>query len=154
MHKYFHLKLHKILSRHFIQHIPLCIRPFWQWLKTNTKVNYRCHELHSNGTQTFDSKMYYAVIKTRNDRKHPEINTIHKEVIKAPFFKDITKDRLRDGVCKLAQNWILLNKPNIDKGSLGIIREKINYPSINISSFPTHSPLAALPKISRLSTHT
>ena len=48
--------------------------------------------------------MYYAVIKTRNDRKRPEINAIHKEVIKTPFFKDITKDRLRDGVCKLVQN--------------------------------------------------
>ena len=67
-------------------------------------MNCRCHELHSNGTQTFDSKMYCAVIKTPNDRKRPEINAIHKEVIKTPFFKDITKDRLRDGVCKLVRN--------------------------------------------------
>ena len=38
----------------------------------------------------------YAITKIRNDRKRAEINAIHKEVIKIPIFKDITKDRLQD----------------------------------------------------------
>ena len=38
----------------------------------------------------------YAITKIRNDRKCAEINAIHKEVIKIPIFKDITKDRLQD----------------------------------------------------------
>ena len=40
----------------------------------------------------FDSKIYFAVTKIRNDRKRPEINTILKEVTKTPIFNDITKD--------------------------------------------------------------
>ena len=44
----------------------------------------------------FDSKIYFAVAKIRNDRKCAEINAIHKEVTKTPIFKDITKDRLQD----------------------------------------------------------
>ena len=35
----------------------------------------------------FDSKIYYAVTKIRNDRKRVEINTIHKEVRKTPYFQ-------------------------------------------------------------------
>ena len=32
----------------------------------------------------FDSKIYFAVAKIRNDRKCAEINAIHKEVTKTP----------------------------------------------------------------------
>ena len=60
----------------------------------------------------FDSKMYYEVTKIRNDRKRAEINTIHKEVIKTPIYKDISKDRLQDRVDKLLKNGTLPNKPN------------------------------------------
>ena len=60
----------------------------------------------------FDSKMYYEVTKIRNDRKRAEINTIHKEVIKTPIYKDISKDRLQDKVDKLLKNGTLPNKPN------------------------------------------
>ena len=35
----------------------------------------------------FDSETYYALTKIRNDRKRVEINTIHKEVIKNPYFQ-------------------------------------------------------------------
>ena len=48
-----------------------------------------------------DSKIYYAITKIRNDRKRAEINAIHKEVIKAPISKDISKDYLQDRVDKL-----------------------------------------------------
>ena len=58
----------------------------------------------------FDSKIYFAVTKIRNDRKRAEINTIHKEVTKTPIFNDITKDRLQDRIDKLLKNGILLNK--------------------------------------------
>ena len=88
---------------------------------------------------------YYAVSKIRNDRKRREINTIHREVIKSPIFKDITKDRLKDRVDKLLKNGALFNKPNRDKDSLRINRDKINDPSINISSLSTHSLPAASP---------
>ena len=60
----------------------------------------------------FDSKMYYEVTKIRNDRKRAEIKTIHKEVIKTPIYKDISKDRLQDKVDKLLKNGTLPNKPN------------------------------------------
>ena len=79
-----------------------------------------------------DSKIYDATTKIRNDRKRAEINAIHKEVIKTPVFKDITKDRLQDRVDKLFKNGTLLNKPNRDKDSLRLNRDKVNYPSINI----------------------
>ena len=65
-----------------------------------------------------DSKIYYAITKIRNDRKRAEINAIHKEVIKTPIFRDITKDRLQDRFDKLLKNGTLLNKPNRDKDSL------------------------------------
>ena len=87
----------------------------------------------------FDSKIYFAVTKIRNDRKRAEINTIHKEVTKTPIFNDITKDRLQDRIDKLLKNRTLLNKPNRDKDSLRINRDKINDPSINISTLSTHS---------------
>ena len=90
------------------------------------------------------SKIYYAITKIRNDRKRADINAIHKEVIKTPVFKDITKDRLQDRVDKLLKNETLLNKPR-DNDSLRLNRDKINDPSINISSLSTHSPLAASP---------
>ena len=90
-----------------------------------------------------DSKTYYAITKIWNDRKRTEINAIHKEVIKTLFFKDITKDRLQDRVDKLLKNGTLLNKPNRDKDFLRLNRDKINDPSINISSLSTHSPPAA-----------
>ena len=99
----------------------------------------------------FDSKIYFAVTKIRNDHKHAEINTMHKEVTKIPIFNDITKDRLQDRIDKLLKNGILLNKPNRDKDSLRINRDKINDPSINISILSTHSPPAASPTTSRLS---
>ena len=86
----------------------------------------------------FDSKIYYAVTKIQNNRKRAGINTIHKEVIKTPIFKDISKDRLPYRVDKLLKNGTLLNKPNRDKYSLRLNRDKINDPSINISSLSTH----------------
>ena len=79
-----------------------------------------------------DSKIFDATTKIRNDRKRAEINAIHKEVIKTPIFKDITKDRLQDRVDKLLKNGTLLNKPNRDKDSLRLNRDKVNYSSINI----------------------
>ena len=65
----------------------------------------------------FDSKIYFAVTKIRNDRKRAEINTIHKKVTKTPIFNDITKDRLQDRIDKLLKNVTLRNKPNRDKDS-------------------------------------
>ena len=65
-----------------------------------------------------DKKIYYAITKIRSDRKRAEINAIHKEVIKTPIFRDITKDRLQDRFDKLLKNGTLLNKPNRDKDSL------------------------------------
>ena len=102
----------------------------------------------------FDSKIYFAVTKVRNDRKRAEINTIYKEVTKTPIFKDITKDRLQDRIDKLLKNETLLNKLNRDKDSLRINRDKINDPSINISTFSTHTPPAASPTTSGLSIQT
>ena len=57
-----------------------------------------------------DSKIYYAITKIRNDRKCAEVNAIHKEVIKTPISKDITKDRLQNRVDKLFENGTLLIK--------------------------------------------
>ena len=102
----------------------------------------------------FDSKIYYTVIKIRNDRKRAEINTIHREVIKTPIFKDITKNRLQDRVDKLLKNGTLLNKPNRDKDSLRINRCKIKDPSVNISSLSTPSSSAASSLTYRLSMQT
>ena len=59
-----------------------------------------------------DSKIYCAVTQIRNNRKHAEINTIHKEVIKTLIFKDITKGRLQDRVHELLKNGTLLSKAN------------------------------------------
>ena len=101
-----------------------------------------------------DRKIYYAITKIRNDRKRAEVNAIHKEVLKIPIFKDITKDRLQDRVDKLLKNGTLLNKPNRDKDSLRLNRDKTNDPSINISSLSTHSPPAASPTTFRLSVQT
>ena len=85
-----------------------------------------------------DRKIYYAITKIRNDRKRAEVNAIHKEVLKIPIFKDITKDRLQDRVDKLLKNGTLLNTPNRDEDSLPLNRVQINDPSINISSLSTH----------------
>ena len=102
-----------------------------------------------------DSKIYYAITKIRNDRKRAQINAIHKEVIKTPIFKDNTKDLLpQDRVDKLLKNVPFFNKPNRDKDSLRLNRDKINDPSINISSLSTHSPPAASPTTFRLSLQT
>ena len=101
-----------------------------------------------------DSKIYYAVSKIRNDCKRAEINAIHKEVIKTPIFKDITKDHLQDRVDRLLKNGTLLNKPNRDKDSLRLNIDKINDPSINITSLSTHSLLATSPTTYRLSMQT
>ena len=49
-----------------------------------------------------------AVTKIRNGCKRAEINIVHKEAIKTPILKDITKDRLQDRVDKLVKNWTLL----------------------------------------------
>ena len=102
----------------------------------------------------FDSKICFAVTKIRNDRKRAEINTIDKEVTKTPIFNDITNDRLQDRIDKLLKHRTLLNKPSRDKGSLRINRDKINDPSINISTLPTHSPPAASPTTFRRSIQT
>ena len=101
-----------------------------------------------------DSKIYYAITKIRNDRKRAEINAIHKEVIKTPIFKDITKDYLQDRVDRLLKNGTLLNKPNRDKDSLRLNIDKTNDPSINITSLSTQSPLAASSTAYRLSIQT
>ena len=87
-----------------------------------------------------DSKIYYAITKIRNDRKRAEINAIHKEVIKTPIFKEITKDHLQDRADNLLKNETLLNKPNGGKDSLRLNRDKINDSSMNISSLSTHTP--------------
>ena len=77
-----------------------------------------------------------------------------KKLQKPPIFNDITKDRLQDRIDKLLKNGTLLNKPNRDKDSLRINRDKINDPSINISTLSIHSPPAASPMTSRLSIQT
>ena len=74
------------------------------------------------------SKIYYAITKIRNDRKRADINVIHKEVIKTPIFKDITKDHLQDRLDKLLKIGTLFNKPNRGKDSLRLNRDKINNP--------------------------
>ena len=79
----------------------------------------------------FDSKIYYAATKNRNNRKRAEVNAVHKEFIKTPIFKDINKDRLQDRVDKLLKNGTLLSKPFRDKESLRINRDKIGDPRIN-----------------------
>ena len=84
------------------------------------------------------SEIYYAKNKIRNSHKRAEVNAIHKEVVKTPIFKDITKDRLQDRVDKLLKNGTLLNTPNRDEDSLRLNRVQINDPSINISSLSTH----------------
>ena len=102
-----------------------------------------------------DSKIYYAITKIRNDRKRAQINVIHKEVIKTPIFKDNTKDLLlQDRVDKLLKNGTFFNKPNRDKDPLRLNRDKINDPSINISSLSTHSTPASSPTTFRLSIQT
>ena len=101
-----------------------------------------------------DSKIYYAITKIRNDRKRAEINAIHKEVIKTPIFKDITKDHLQDRLDKLLKNGKFLNKANRDKDSLRLNRDKTNDPSINISSLSTHSPPGESTTTYRLSIQT
>ena len=108
----------------------------------------------TNKKSLTDSKIYYAITKIRNDRKHAQINVIHKEVIKTPIFKDITKDLLQDRVDKLLKNGTFFNKPNRDKDPLRLNRDKINDPSINISSLSTHSSPAASPTTFRLSIQT
>ena len=100
------------------------------------------------------SKIYYAITKIQNDRKRAEINAIHKEAIKTPIFKDITKDHLQDRVDRLLKNGILLNKPIRDKDSLRLNIDKINDPSVNITSLSKQSPLAASPTTYRLSVQT
>ena len=104
--------------------------------------------------KVLDSKIYYAVTKIWNDRRRAEINTIHKKVTKSPIFNDITKDRLQDRIGKLLKNGTLLNNPNKDKDFLRINRDKINNPSINISTLSTHSPPAVSPTTSRLPVQT
>ena len=99
----------------------------------------------------FDSKIYYSATKNRNNRKRAEVNTVHKEFIKTPIFKDINKDRLQDRGDKLLKNETLLSKPFRDKESLRINRDKIGDPSINTSSLSTQSPTAARPKTYGLS---
>ena len=101
-----------------------------------------------------DSKIYYAITKIWNDRKRAEVNAIHKEVIKTPIFKDITKDHLQDRLDKLLKNGKFLNKTNRDKDSLRLNRDKTNDPSINISSLSTHSPPGESPTTYRLSIQT
>ena len=96
-----------------------------------------------------DSKIYYAITKIRNDRKRAEINAIQ-----TPISKDITKDHLQDRVDRLLKNGTLLNKPNRDKDSVRLNIDKINDPSINITSLSTHSPPAASPTAYRLSIQT
>ena len=108
----------------------------------------------TNKKSLTDSKIYYAITKIRNDCKHAQINVIHKEVIKTPIFKNITKDLLQDRVDKLLKNGTFFNKPNRDKDPLRLNRDKFNDPSINISSLPTHSPPAASPTTFRLSIQT
>ena len=46
------------------------------------------------------------------------------------------------------------NKPNRDKDSLPLNRDKINNPGINISSLSAHSPPAASPTVYQLSIQT
>ena len=120
-------------------------------------MNHRYPELHRNvkwNIKRVWQQKIYAITKIRNDRKRAEINAIHKEVIKTPIFKDITKDHLQDRVDRLLKNGTLLNKPNRDKDSLRLNIDKINDPSINITSLSTHSPLAASPTTYRLSIQT
>ena len=58
-----------------------------------------------------DSKIYYATTNIRNEHKRAKINAIHKEVIKARIFKDITKDCLQDRTDKLLKNEHCLISP-------------------------------------------
>ena len=92
-----------------------------------------------------DCKVYYAITKIRNDCKRAEINAIHKEVIKTTSFKIITKDHLQDRVDKLLKNGTLLNELNRNMDSIRLNIDKINDPSVNISSLSTNSPPAASP---------
>ena len=101
-----------------------------------------------------DSKIYHTITEIQNDRKRAEINAIDKEVTKTSIFKDITKDRLQDGVDKLLENGTLLNKLNRDKDSLLLNRDKINDPSINISLLSIYSPPGASPTTYQLSIQT
>ena len=101
----------------------------------------------------FNSKIYFAVTKIRNDRKRAEINTIHKEVTKTPIFNDITKDLLQDRIDKLLKNGTLPNKPNRDKDSLRINRDKRSkYKYIN--PFHTLSTCSITHNISTIYTNT
>ena len=71
------------------------------------------------------SEIYYAKNKIRNNHKRAEINAIHKEVVRAPIFKEITKGRLKDRVDKLLKNGTLLNTPNRDEDSLRLNSDKL-----------------------------
>ena len=87
----------------------------------------------------FDSKIYYAATKNRNNRKRAEVNTVHKEFIKTPIFKDINKPRLQDRVDKLLKNGTLLSNPFRDKESLRINRDKTGFPhNLQLQQDPRH----------------
>ena len=82
-----------------------------------------------------DSKIYYAITEIRNDRKRND-------------------RKLQDRVDRLLKNGTFLNKPKRDKDSQRLNIDKIDDPSINISSLSTHSLLAASPTTYRLSIQT
>ena len=82
-----------------------------------------------------DSKIYYAITEIRNDRKRND-------------------RKLQDRVDRLLKNGTFLNKPKRDKDSQRLNIDKIDDPSINISSLSTHSLLAASSTTYRLSIQT
>ena len=64
------------------------------------------------------------------------------------------QDCVRDRIDKLFKNGTLPDKPNGDKNSLRINKEKINDRIINISTLSIHSPPEVSPMAPRISIQT
>ena len=82
--------------------------------------------LIQSGTISFDQNIFTVINDLQKKRKRPDIDSIHKKIIKSNGFKDTTKDDLQDRINILLINEKLINKINRNLNSYSVNEANTN----------------------------
>ena len=90
--------------------------------------------LIQSGTISFDQNIFTVINDLQKKRKRPDIDSIHKKIIKSNGFKDTTKDDLQDRINILLINEKLINKINRNLNSYAVNEANTNTGTSQVSS--------------------
>ena len=87
-----------------------------------------------------DHKIYSAIKQIRGQKNRADINSIHKEIVKANDFEAISKEFLNERIEMLLQNDKIINRLNRNKNSYRLNESLLDSSMTDLLPYTQKSP--------------